>query len=398
MKIIAILILVQLITKTGSGQICHPQLFVASQDGQCNNMPYVLVFEDNFDGNSLDLSKWQIQAWGQGSLSGDNTQQYYSLDNVSVSSGICSIIAKQDTVLRKAISWLPDSAILADSMPNLRTFYFTSSNIWTNHKFGHGIYEIRCRIPSGKGFWPAFWMYGIDSTVNNEIDVFEFSDGNTAKHQMTAHYNGMMCGSNYSGPDYSLAFHTYKVVWDQYKIEWYVDSILKKRLSKFNNIIGQTVDCNGVVANSTYILEKTFPVDSMNIITNLAIQTGAFAPDSTTVFPNSLDIDYIRYYKQDLDTGTGTGIALANKNLNLKIYPNPSNGSLFVQFVDYNSANYEISLFDEQGKVVFKSASANESTICIDLSKFPGGIYLLHILDPKNNMDFDYKVILTNRE
>lgn len=394
MKKIAFLLLAILLTKTGSGQICHPQLFTTTEDGQCNNNPYVLVFEDNFDGNSLDLSKWQIQPWGQGSLDGDNSHQYYSLDNVSVSSGICSIIAKHETVSRRAVSWKPDNEILSDSLPNLRTYYNTSSNIWTNYKFGYGIYEIRCKIPSGKGFWPAFWMYGLDSAINNEIDVFEFWDNNTVKHHMTAHYNGQMCASDYTGPDYSLAFHTYKVIWNKYKIEWYVDSVLKRRLTKFNTIIGQHIDCNAVLENTLYICEKVFPVDSMNIIANLAIQTGSFAPDSNTLFPDSLQIDYIRYYQQLAGTGMETDTSLqTHENFTIKTYPNPASAILSVEFEGNSFENYKIFLLEEQGNIVYKSTSVKERTIHIATSGFRRGVYILHILDTKNKNDFVHKII-----
>lgn len=142
-------------------------------------------------------------------------------------------------------------------------------------------------------------MYGVGSgSVNNEIDVFEFWDDNTNKHHMTVHYNGQMCGTDYNGPDYSSSFHTFTVVWNNYKIEWYVDGNLKRRSTKFYTMLGQTVDCNGIQAFGQYIMDKVFPKDPMNIIANVAIQTGTFAPDNSTTFPNSMEIDYIRYYSQ----------------------------------------------------------------------------------------------------
>jgi beta-glucanase (GH16 family) len=391
MKYLALLFFYVMMGKPGSSQICHPQLFFAAEDGQCNNNPYVLVFEDHFDGDSLDLTKWQIQPWAQGSLAGDNTQQYYSLDNVSVSSGICSITAKRDTVVRRAVSWLPDSAILSDSLPNLRTYFLTSSNIWTYDKFRHGIFEIRCRIPEGKGFWPAFWMYGSDSAGSSEIDVFEFWNDNTTTHHMTAHYDGQMCASDYDGPDYASEFHTFKIIWNEYKIEWYVDSVLKRTLTKFNSILGQNVDCDGVVESTPYILEKTFPDDSVYIITNLAIQTGTWAPDTNTTFPASLEIDYIRYYRQL--PATGTGSIPAEDNITLKTYPNPNSGELFIEFEGSPSDDYDIYILDEQGEIVYKSASGADNSIRIDISGFSRGVYVVHILDNRNKREFTRKVI-----
>ncbi len=385
-----------MLTLTGSGQICHPQLFIATEDGLCNPDPYVLMFEDNFDGDSLDLSKWQIQPWGQGSLVGDNTQQYYSLDNATVSAGICTIAARRDTVLRRAVSWKPDDEILADGLPNLRTYYFTSSNLWTNGQFGNGIYEIRCRIPSGKGFWPAFWMYGADSASNREIDVFEFWDDNTSDLHMTVHYNGQMCESDDTGPDYSLAFHTFKVICDDYQVEWYVDSVLKRKITKFNTLLGQNVNCDEVENNHLYLLEKSFPSGSMNIIMNLAIQTGMYAPDTSTSFPAMMDIDYIRFYAQVPSTGlTIVEDTSRQHDMNVKIitYPNPSSGVLSVTIENKVPVNYEISLLNEQGEIIFQSKHMSENTFNIDISGCKKGIYVLHIVGVDHKNEYTRKII-----
>ena len=55
----------------------------------CDNGIYNLVFEDNFNGNSLNLTKWELQGWGQGTLTGDNRNQIYTTesDNLKVSNG-----------------------------------------------------------------------------------------------------------------------------------------------------------------------------------------------------------------------------------------------------------------------------------------------------------------------
>lgn len=166
-------------------------------------------------------------------------------------------------------------------------------------------------------------MYGVNASnnsINNEIDVFEFWDDNTNKHHMTVHYNGQMCLTDYNGPDYSQAFHTFTVIWNNYKIEWYVDGNLKRRSTKFYTILGQTVDCNGIQAFGEYIMDKVFTRDPMNIITNLAIQTGTYAPDNNTPFPSSLEIDYIRYYKQIPCTGAINATDITQLNFSNDVY------------------------------------------------------------------------------
>lgn len=71
-----------------------------TQDGQCDYNPYVLEFEDNFEGNSLDLSKWQIQPWGQGALQGQANQEYMSLEIPNTTNAIDGHFADLKNKLR----------------------------------------------------------------------------------------------------------------------------------------------------------------------------------------------------------------------------------------------------------------------------------------------------------
>lgn len=330
MKKLTVLLLTILITKIVSGQICDGQQVVLTQDGQCDYSDYILEFEDNFDGNTLDLSKWVLPYQGVlRNFSHSSEKQWYAntgntpaipfSNNIEVSNGTLKITARKESTPIVG-TYISDFSTNPWTYTT-ESFDYSSAEIDSKYKFGYGKYEIRCKIPSGRGFWPAFWMYGTGSgNVNNEIDVFEFWDDNTSKHHMTVHYNGQMCLTDYNGTDYSQAFHTFTVVWNNYKIEWYVDGNLKRRSTKFYTILGQTVDCNGIQAFGEYILDKVFPRDPMNIITNLALQTGTFAPDNNTPFPNSLEIDYIRYYKQIPCAGAVTATDITQLNLSNTVY------------------------------------------------------------------------------
>ncbi len=277
---------------------------------QCDYNPWVLVFEDNFDGNQLDSSKWELRPWGYGSF-GDS-QEYDTLDNAVVSDGTLKIIAKRDTICRKAIFWLENNEILEDSLPNLRTFYYTSSNIWSKYAFGNGKFEARIKIPKGRGLWPAFWTFSANPW--NEIDIFEFyidsSTQNLNPTQISSrqHINVQYdddedgesdkCGSTNVGNDFSQDFHVFSVVWENNIIEWYVDDVLIRTDHKYLTILGQVANCN-IEAYHEYLKNSIFPVDPMNIIVNLAIQSNNFAPDNSTVFPNQMEIDWIRYYQRN---------------------------------------------------------------------------------------------------
>lgn len=283
------------------------QKVVAVSTGNCPENKWVLEFEENFDGTKLDLNTWKIKEYAQGSFNNETVEQYYSLDNFVLENGIGKIIPKKEIITKKAVSWLPDSIKLNDGQINIRTYNYTSSWIETKRLYLYGKFEIRCKIPKGKGFWPSFWMYGMKGDVNNEIDVFEFwnednligkfSDKKLSKvNHMTVHYNKKMSSKSYEGPDFSNDFHTFAVVWDSTKIEWYVDGDLKRTYTQYATRRGKNVTCEDIKANKTYYLNPVFPKDSMNIIVNLAIQKGKDKPD-TEKLESNYEIDYIRYYK-----------------------------------------------------------------------------------------------------
>ena len=319
--------------------LCEGQKVIATENfNQCNTDPWVLVFEDNYNGNSLDLSKW---SYGWRILYCNNEQQYYtSGDNIEVSNGTLKLIAKEETIYARAVDWLPDDEILycddENRGQNARYFYYTSGNIQTIRKFSYGKFEARIKIPKGKGFWPAFWMFGGDP-VYNEIDVFEFWNENdiwgnydpsklSKVHHMTIHYdfdgdgNKSQCATKYSGVDFSQNFHVFSLIWDENKIEWYVDGSLKRTDYRFYTILGQPTGCTINVVGQ-YIMNKIYTRDPMHIILNLAIQSGSNSPNSSTPFPSQMEVDWVRYYQrnpcQDVNITDASQYSLDNQLYNV---------------------------------------------------------------------------------
>lgn len=102
-----------------------------------------LVWSDEFNGNSIDASKWGFEI-GTGSNGwGNNEQQYYTnrTDNAYVADGALHIRAKKEAYGGKN---------------------YTSARLNTNGKFTftYGYVEARLALPSSQGIWPAFWMLG----------------------------------------------------------------------------------------------------------------------------------------------------------------------------------------------------------------------------------------------
>jgi len=312
----------------------------ASTSYICNTNPWVLVFEENFNGTSLDLSRW---TYGPRLRYCNEEQQYYtSGDNIEVSNGTLKLIAKEETVYARAVDGRPDDEHLYcdgdDRGQNKRYFYYTSANIETIKKFSYGKYEARIKIAKGKGFWPAFWMYGGDP-VYNEIDVFEFWNekdiwGNydpsklSKVHNMNVHYDFEGDGSPaacldwYTGVDFSLAPHDFSVIWEPNKIEWYVDGVSKRTDYQYYTQLGQITGCT-IYAWTQYQINKIFTTDPMRIILNLAIQSGSNSPDGSTVFPNQVEVEWVRYYQrhpcQDINITDASQFPLDNQVFNAMV-------------------------------------------------------------------------------
>jgi len=173
---------------------------------------------------------------------------------------------------------------------------YTSARIKTAGLFEqkYGRFEARIKIPEGQGMWPAFWMMGnnIDKAgwpTGGEIDVME----NIGKEPAIAH--GSMHGPGYSGgkglsaayslPTGKLAddFHIFAVEWEAAAVRFYVDGNLYETRTPADLPAGQT-----------WVFDHPF-----FILLNVAVGGDwPGSPDSTTVFPQTMLVDYVRVYRK----------------------------------------------------------------------------------------------------
>jgi beta-glucanase (GH16 family) len=217
-----------------------------------------MVFEDDFNGGSLDEQKWTSAfPWGR-DRSNVGELQYYAPDAFNLNSGKLNIVAKPTPNGDHAY----DSGLIASYASFAPEF---------------GRFEIRCKIPSGKGLWPAFWLLPADTSWPPEIDVFEALGQETDTVHMTAHWeqNGehQQDGGQYTGPDFSRDFHTFAVEWSADKMVWFVDG------AKRHEVDGKS------------------PTAPMYLLANLAVGGDwPGAPNASTQFPATFAIDYIRAY------------------------------------------------------------------------------------------------------
>ena len=307
-------------------------LFSSSSFGQAWN----LIWEENFSGNSLDQSVWThelgtgsqygLWGWGNGEL------QFYQSGNAEVSNGTLKIIAKEE----------PGG--LTDSWGNI--MYYSSSRIKTDNKFTvkYGKIEARIKTVNGEGFWPAFWMLpsGGSWPCDGEIDIMEqwANDWPTNVTTGAAHIGSCPGQSFYQSfqhqsqtGNYSSSFHLYGIEWDEDYIAWYVDGVKVYQVSPSSY--------------PTIPNQHSWPFNSNDwyLILNLAItQSG---PNSLTVFPSQIEVDYIKIYENNGVVGCKDPQALNYNSL-----ATISNGSCEYQVtfrVDMNSVSSSFNIPEVNG-------------------------------------------------
>ena len=253
--------------RAAAGRIARPTvvaiaLVVAALAFGQEKPGWKLTFHDEFDGGSLDLTKWNPQdPWGRVR---NHELQAYVKDAFHVRDGVLQVTAE-----KRSAEY--DGA----------TKQYTSGMMTTYGKFSqkYGWFEIRCRLPKGNGMWPAFWLLPEPLGWPPEIDIMENLGQDTRIAYFTNHFRDGQGQHRSKGsgkltmPDLSADFHTYAVEWTADAIVWYFDGVEKFRSTQ------------GV------------PQQPMYVLVNLAIGGDwPVPPDATTTWPSTFDVDYVRVY------------------------------------------------------------------------------------------------------
>ena len=245
-----------------------------------------LVWSDEFngpDGSGIDTTKWTAQTGGDGW--GNQEREYYTGDlaNAQIQGG--SLVITATTAGAAAHTcWYGQCQ-------------YTSARLQTLGHFdqAYGRFEARIKIPRGQGLWPAFWMLGNDIGTASwptcgEIDIME----NIGKEPGTLH--GSMHGPGYSGGNPLTAttvlpggakladdFHIYAVEWETGVVRFYLDSTLYETRTPAD-----------VPAGKKWVYDHPF-----FMLLNVAVGGGwPGDPDATTVFPQTMMVDYVRVYQK----------------------------------------------------------------------------------------------------
>jgi beta-glucanase (GH16 family) len=243
-----------------------------------------LAWADEFDGpngTGVDRTKWVPEVGGNGW--GNNELEYYRDD-------VANAVQQNGSLVITAIKerYTGTDGVTRD---------YTSARLITRGKFEprYGRFEARIKIPYGQGIWPAFWMLGSDIgsagwPACGEIDILE----NIGREPTIVH--GTVHGPGYSGANgigaaYSLPggvrfaddYHVYAVEWEPKAIRWYVDDALYFTLTPAN-----------LPQGAKWVFDHPH-----FLLLNLAVGGNwPGNPDGTTVFPQTMLVDYVRVYKR----------------------------------------------------------------------------------------------------
>ncbi len=249
-----------------------------------------LVFFDEFDYQGLpDSTKWVFE---EGFVRNEEPQYYTKnrLANCRVENG-CLVIETRKEQFTNPV-YHPDSA---NWKYNRHFAQYTSASINTKGKYWYkyGRIEVRAKVPSGLGTWPAIWMLGDNKKKMQwprygEIDIMEFLGKDSTVVYGTVHYSDSVGQMQHRGEAPVVGkpadgFHVYAVEWNKKQIVFYYDS-----LKYF------VFDYKKAKANPGNIFKKKF-----YLLLNMALgHQGSWAGAvDDAILPAKFYIDYVRVYQ-----------------------------------------------------------------------------------------------------
>lgn len=219
---------------------------------------YVLVFEDNFDGTSMDPSKWFVRR--------RDVHQKQTLNSASP-----EMASTRDGSLRMSAKPTPENP----------AYPYTAAYIDTDGLFAqtYGKIEFRMRGQHAPGLWYAVWARPWSTNAVPEIDV-EFLARNTTQVWLVNHWDVPPIPADdrrqymtVGGMDITQ-FHTYSILWTREFVEWQIDG------KTYMHVEGRGV-----------------PHEPMFWIMNSWVGGWAGDVSPSTVFPAEFEVDYFRVYR-----------------------------------------------------------------------------------------------------
>ncbi|MBC2606340.1 glycoside hydrolase family 16 protein [Pelagicoccus albus] len=254
-------------------------LLVAETDSETPD-DWTLVWSEEFDEEGLpNPEKWSYDVGGHGW--GNKELQYYTKEkpeNARVEGGHLVIEAHKE---------------------EFQNSQYTSARLVTRETqtWTYGKFEIRARLPEGRGTWPAIWMLPVDWNLGSgkwpdvgELDIMEHVGYDVGTVHASAHSKTYQwqAGTQKTGtikvPNATAEFHTYTLEWSEDEVKAFVDGTLY--FSYQNENTGW----------------ESWPYQrDYYLILNLAVGGlwGATKGVDEECFPQRMEVDFVRVYQRE---------------------------------------------------------------------------------------------------
>jgi beta-glucanase (GH16 family) len=247
--------------------------------------PWKLVWSDEFDySGKPDPAKWTFET----GFVRNQELQWYQPENARCENGMLIIEGRRERTRNPAFQ-----AGSTNWKNNREYAEYTSAAVTTRGlaSWRYGRFEMRARIDTRPGLWPAFWTLGVDGRWpgNGEVDIMEYYAGTVLANLIWAgpsrstSFTRKKPLASFGGAEWSHKFHDWRMDWDEERI---------------------VISVDGQILNDSELKQAANP-DGKNgfrqphyMILNLAIGGTAGGDPSTTEFPARYEIDYVRVYQK----------------------------------------------------------------------------------------------------
>jgi beta-glucanase (GH16 family) len=257
----------------------------ATENDPTNN--WKLIWSDEFDTNGApDPANWNYEH----GFARNHELQWYQPENAVCTNGLLVIEARREHKANPDFS--PDSP---DWRANRKWIDYTSASLTSRRlrEFTYGKFEMRARIDTRPGSWPAFWTLGATPGIRwpacGEVDIMEFYRG-TVLANIGYGLNRKMNWSTVKKPVAELggdawanAFHIWTMEWDDKKIDLRLDGVLMNHLDL---AAADNADRGNPFHRPVYF------------ILNQAIGGDSGGDPAQTQFPVRYEIDWVRVYQR----------------------------------------------------------------------------------------------------
>jgi beta-glucanase (GH16 family) len=322
-----------------------------------------LIWADEFNyTGAIDSSKWfhQTKLPAGGSWYNGEIQHYTDeLTNSSVANGELKILAKKETYTDQGV-----------------TKQYTSARLNSKFAFKYGRIEVRAKLPTGAGTWPAIWTLGKNISEDGaywetqgfgntpwpacgEMDIMEHWGTNQNYVSSATHTPSSFGGTiNHGGqviPTASTDYHVYALEWTNEKLVFSVDSVTH------------------FVYNPPIKDAATWPFDDEQyILLNIAIEPGIVG----SFTESAMDIDYVRVYQQSSNVSIKEATNISKPGL--KAFPNPVINELNIDISGMTGKPETLSIFSMDGQKIktLKPLVSNQQIQVTNLDSLAPGAYL----------------------